>query len=52
MDFFCQCNVVGMVCYVYTHQGRIQKKIIMSKMSINSVFRRLFAFLVAWLLVF
>jgi hypothetical protein len=27
MVFFCQCNVVGMVCYMNTHQRRIKKKI-------------------------
>jgi hypothetical protein len=24
--FFCQCNVVGMVCYMNSHQGMISKK--------------------------
>ena len=52
MVFFVSANV-GMVCYMNTHHRRILKNnFIMSEMSINSVFRRLFAFLVAWMLVF
>ncbi len=40
--FFCQCNVVGMMWYMNTHQGRILIFFIMSEISINSVFQRLF----------